>query len=125
MLPKETGAGEIAICAGVAAGALEIPVPLSAKLADACALRVLVTETFPAAGPPLSGLNSTLKVAVVPGFRVNGRDRFRMLNPGPVTVAVAMVTGLLPGFEIVATCAAVVPSETLPNVTPVGENAIE
>lgn len=125
MLPKETGAGEIAICAGVAAGALEIPVPLSAKFADACALRVLVTETSPAAGPPLSGLNSTLKVALVPGFKVKGSDRPLMLNPGPVTVAVAMVTGLLPGFEIVADCEALAPSETLPNATPVGKNITE
>jgi hypothetical protein len=124
MLPKETDAGDTSIWGAAGIGAL-LPVPLIARVADACELSVLVREILPASVPTLFGANVTANGTVAPGFSVRGTARPLRPKSAPATVAAAIVTGLLPGFDRIAFCEATLPTETLPKAIPFGENDTE
>ena len=69
------------------------PVPLSAMVA---AVALLVIVTVPLAAPATVGSKPTVKVAVCPGFSVNGALIPDTENPAPVTETPLMVSPAVP-----------------------------
>ncbi len=83
-------------------------------------LAVLTTEILPLALPVLAGVNTTLKDAVCPAARVNGRERPLTAKPAPLTLALETVTLPLPVLFRVAGWVLLPPTVTLPKLMLVG-----
>ena len=89
------------------------PVPLSAIVA-VVALLVIVTE--PVAAPATVGSKPTIRVAVWPGFRVNGVLTPDSENPAPLTETPLIVSAAVPDDVTVTDCVEAAFSNCVPNV---------
>jgi hypothetical protein len=92
-----------------------VPVPLRLITADGFVDELLVRVRAPFAAPVAKGSKWTVRVAVCPWLRVNGKLVPDMLKPAPVTVPALMVTGAVPVDIRVTDCGvAAVFTMTLP-----------
>lgn len=107
-MPKVTldGAMDIAGCA---------PVPVRAIVVGEPA-RFVDTETLPDTAPGAVGVNTTLKLMLLPGVSVCA-TKPTTLNPVPVTLSDETVKFAVPVFFRVISCVEPVPSATLPKLT--------
>jgi hypothetical protein len=83
-------------------------------------LASLTIEILPLALPVLAGANTTLRDALFPAARVNGRERPLTLKPVPLTLALETVTLVLPVLFRVAARVLLLPTATLPKSMMVG-----
>jgi hypothetical protein len=77
----------------------------------------LVTVNCPVVGPTIAGRNSTINVAVCPGFKVTGELIPEIVNPLPLTVRALTFTGVDPEEVKTIDCAAEPFTATLPKDT--------
>ena len=78
---------------------------------------LLDTEIWPLVVPATVGSNTTVNVAVCPGFKVIGKLAPEIENPVPVIESESTVSGAVPVEEIVTDCVVVVPTGTDAKVT--------
>ena len=90
------------------------PVPLSAIVA---VVALLVIVTVPVAAPAVVGSKPTVKVAVWPGFSVNGVLMPEAENPAPLTETPLIVAATVPDDVNVTDWLAAVLSSSVPNAT--------
>ncbi len=74
------------------------PVPLNAIVYVGFVVALLLIVTLPVTLPEAVGPNATVKLDVCPADNVNGTDNPLSLNPVPLTVALEIVTLVLPAF---------------------------
>jgi hypothetical protein len=73
-----------------------VPVPLSETVVVALVEELLDIVIWPLAAPAPVGSNCTFKLAELPGFRVIGNDAPETVKPVPATVALLMVSAVVP-----------------------------
>ncbi len=93
------------------------PVPLNAIVYVGFVAALLLIVTLPVTLPEVGGPNATVKLDVFPAANVSGNDIPLSLNPVPLTVALEIVTLVLPVFFNCTVCEFVVPSATVPKLT--------
>lgn len=111
-----------ATAAGLALRALPdaLPVPDSANVVgDPAAL--LTKLMLPLALPAAVGANSTEKLVLWFAGSVSGIDNPDMLNAAPERFAAVIARDVFPVFVNVTFCAELPPTDTLPNVSGLGE----
>lgn len=92
-----------------------VPVPLRLIAAVGLDEELLAIDNWPELEPAAVGSKCTLRVAVLPGSNVTGKDRPEMENPVPLAEAELMVTGAVPEDVRVTDFVAVVLIVSLPN----------
>jgi len=96
-------------------GAVPVPVPDSEMLIVGPQALVMI-DMVPVTLPAAEGANLTLKVALLPAFRVRGNTSPLMLKAAPFTVARETVTPRVPVFARVTPRVRLVPTVMLPKL---------
>ncbi len=91
--------------------------PLNATTAVLFCEELLAIVSDPVSAPVAVGSNCTLRVAVWPEFKVNGKVAPDTVNPFPETLAALTITGEEPVDESVTDCVDGMPTATLPKAT--------
>lgn len=96
-----------------------VPIPLKATVIEEPDASLAI-ETLPVAPPTEDGVKLAEKLVLWPGLSVIGMDNPAMPKPVPETLAEEIVTLAVPEFVRVMDCDPLLPTATLPKLTPVG-----
>jgi hypothetical protein len=95
------------------------PVPVREIVIGECNWSV-VTVTVPDALPPAVGVNTTMRVAVAAGFKINGVAIPLALNPAPLTARVEIWMAAVPVLLKTTVFVELPPVPTVPKLRDVG-----